>query len=181
MTLTEIQSQLEEKMVETLISLEQKLNRTLPIPTIQLKKLGRVAGRANSATNTLTINPDYCFNGHWVEMRDVTLPHEVAHLVADLIYLKDYVQRGITFTNRPHGQLWKNVMVLLGLPPERCHHMDTTSVSKTRPKPYEYECGCMTHMVGLTKHRRAQTGEYLSFRCRKCKKPLKYVGLIDGE
>src|SRR6266404_7376052 len=176
MTLTEVKSQLEEKMVEVLIALEKQLNRTLPVPLLELKKLGRCAGRANSNTNTIQMNPDFCLNGHWSQMRDVTLPHEVAHIVADFIYVNDYRNKGANLENRPHGVLWRHVMGLLGLPPERCHNMDTTEVSHTRPKPFKYVCECSTHMVGAIKHGRAQRGEYRSWKCRKCGGQLRFIG-----
>ena len=177
MTLTQIKLQLEEKMVEVLVALEKKLNRTLPIPLLELKQLGRVAGRANSNTNTIHINPDYCLNGHWNEMRDTTLPHEVAHIIADFIYVNDYRDKGVMVEHRPHGVLWRYVMGLIGLPPVRCHNMDTTTVTKIRPRPFKYVCGCSTHMVGAIKHGRAQRGVYRSFRCKKCKKEVMFAGV----
>ena len=44
----------------------------------------------------------------------VIIPHELAHQAAyDL------------FDDCGHGQAWKDIMIMLGLPPARCHTMET--------------------------------------------------------
>jgi SprT protein len=52
---------------------------------------------------------------------DTTLPHEVAHLMANQLY-------GVKIS--PHGQEWKSVMVdVFGLQPGRCQQIDTSTPS----------------------------------------------------
>lgn len=182
----EILNLLEQKMLVVLVEYETKLNRSLPIPKLELGHLGRCAGRANFARNIIEINVDFCNNGNFDYIRDVTLPHEVAHIVTEFIHFKDYRSKGINVSNPPHGPLWKQMMRLIGLPPNRCHSLSVSNVkTRTVVRPYVYKCNCNVHYLTELKHKRFQSGHYTMCRCRICKQTLVFVGvkkvLTSGE
>ncbi len=174
--LPEIKKAVEDKVLECLLTLQSKLNNpNLPIPPISFKQMGRVAGRARwtrnfmtgTATNyVLEINPDYCLNGHFKDMIENTVPHEVAHIVSVFVYGAEH--------GKGHKSCWKHVMRLMGISnPERCHNYSMDGV-KTRGRTvqrFHYTCNCGGLDVSTTIHNRIQTLHRI-YRCRKCKAPI---------
>lgn len=76
---------------------------------------GRVAAYAYSWQNRICINP-VLFLENREDFLDQTIPHEVAHIVADKYYKKDCA----------HGNHWKLMMAKIGKPADRCHQYDTS-------------------------------------------------------
>jgi len=175
-TIEDIRTALETKILDTLLILEKKYPEiTFPIPTLILRQIGKSAGYAIYADNTVTINTDFCQNGHWDEMLNNTLPHEVAHLAARLIWKTKYPHYEYT----AHGSIWKMVMHSIGLEAKRCHSMSLEGVKTKRKveKNYVYSCGCPTpHNLSRIKHNRFMLGQYNNLHCKRCKVSLKYVG-----
>ncbi|EOG1042950.1 SprT-like domain-containing protein [Pseudomonas aeruginosa] len=92
-----------------------------------------------------------------------TIPHELAHLVAFQVY-------GAKIA--PHGREWQSVMRdVFGLRPDRCHSIDTSSVS---PKPFVYTCTC-PKLFRLSKrmHTKLAT-KRRTYKCKHCLGPLVY-------
>lgn len=76
-----------------------------------------------------------------------------------------------------HGRCWKQLMWRMGIPGERCHHINTfkLGISKRRGKKERYhgKCGCPTDVkVGPTIAKRMITGTH-SYICRKCRCSIK--------
>lgn len=96
-----------------------------------------------------------------------TIPHEVAHLVANAIKAQKRIVEGA------HGKTWKRVMSqVYGLNPTRCHQYDTSGVGRN-VKKYRYVCSCQKFSLGSTRHNKIQNGA--KYRCKKCKKELAFL------
>jgi SprT protein len=63
----------------------------------------------------------YLLHNNPEEFKNVVIPHELAHHIAFRLY-----------QDKGHGSAWKNCMVKLGLPPDRCHNMETLHMAKQR-------------------------------------------------
>jgi predicted SprT family Zn-dependent metalloprotease len=120
------------KIDELLAFAEQRYanvtNKSLSTPAVNFNLKGQVAGRANAHEIDLNVellnNPDL-----YDEMLNVTLPHEVAHVV--VCQLWPYA--------KGHGNEWRAVMRDFGLPPNRTHDMPTTP-ARVHPRPHHYTC-----------------------------------------
>jgi predicted SprT family Zn-dependent metalloprotease len=144
--------------------------------------MGRTAGRANWMwltngfvanlkgtemdvnTAEITINPDYCQNGHWEDILNNTLPHEYAHILAGFIY-------GRTLGDG-HGHGWRVCMNVLGLPAKRCHKYSMEGVKTKVHVKWEYKCNCRTHYVGKKVHEKIQYGA--PYYCKSCRARIVY-------
>ena len=130
-------------------------------PTFSLDLKGCSAGQANMQTNHIRINP-VLFKGNRDVMLTVTIPHEIAHLVAYNVY-----------RDHGHGKGWKNVMRRFGLVPDRCHSLDTSSVKRAKASTLPFKCKCRTHELSPLMARRSH--EYNATRgrhkyiCTHCK------------
>jgi SprT protein len=79
---------------------------------------GQTAGMAWWNSNgkfRIQFNP-YLLEENFVDFINDTVPHEVAHLIANEFF-KEMWPKGCD-----HGSLWKFVMVKFGKNPERCHN-----------------------------------------------------------
>lgn len=94
---------------------------------------GRVAGRANWITNTVTMNMD-AVRLH-PEQTDDTLSHELAHLVAYHV-----------FKDTGHGLMWRAVHRALGGNGTRCHTMKLPKARRTRRFEYTLPSGETRHI-----------------------------------
>lgn len=109
-------------------------------------------GCAKFVTINLHLNKDE------EEYRD-TLLHELAHALCDILYTEPV----------GHSQRWKNVMVAMGQPPERCH---TMSLAEAYPDKYrEHKCSCGTTFE-FSKRKLNKMRRGAIFRCDKCNSPV---------
>lgn len=94
-----------------------------------------------------------------------TVPHEVAHLVAWLLF-GDRI--------KPHGPQWQSVMRYLGVAePKRCHQFELAAPAR-RQRRWHYRCDCREHQLSSTRHNRARRGQV--YVCATCGKPLRPQG-----
>lgn len=151
----------ERKVAETVETLQKHFPDTkLIVPEIVYDLKGHTAGMANKSK--IRINVDLLYTEHYDDMIQSTVPHEVCHVV----------QRQLYPASKSHGYEWTRLMLLLGLPPERCHSYDTTPARKRTPmkRPYVYTCECRTHAMTQIVHRRIKSGK--DYVCRDCRQPL---------
>lgn len=116
-----------------------------------------VGGYAIFNTSTIELNSKL-FLKNVDEYFSEIIPHEAAHLIADIKYPE---QRHIH-----HGKAWKSVMRKLGHEPRRCHNLDTTHVfTKSN---YRYVCGCDGKTFSISKilHDKLKSGDVRL--CRNC-------------
>lgn len=97
--------------------------REFPLPGVVFAHLGMVGGRATYRENVIEIHPGFVEQNFEDYIRQ-TIPHECAHLIA-------YQLHGVY--GKGHGEIWKAVMMQLGVPPDRCHDYDCTMMKKGNP------------------------------------------------
>jgi SprT protein len=121
---------------------------------------GSAAGmyRVRRGERVIRYNP-YIFAKYFENNLAVTVPHEVAHYVADCLY----GLRNI----RPHGEEWKAVMRSLGAEPRVTARYDLSGVPVRRQRRFSYYCECDTHQLSACRHNRIQRGQS-SYLCRRC-------------
>jgi SprT protein len=133
---------------------------------------GRVAGmyRVASARNRwggLSLSPPHriirfnpwLFAKYPEDSWKNTLPHEVAHYLADCLY-------GLR-SIRPHGKEWQRIMLDLGAKPIVRANYDLTGVPTRNMRSYAYYCQC--RKVSLSRHRHNKIIRGLQrYRCRDC-------------
>lgn len=132
-------------------------------PRVSLDLKGQRAGVAYLARNLLRFNGQM-YQDHTEDFLQQTVPHEVAHLVADAVYGPRI---------RPHGPEWQSIMVeVYGLPPKRCHDYPVPVRQATR---YIYQCGC-PGPIPFTAQRHAWVGRGRRYQCRRCGDMLRFTG-----
>jgi SprT protein len=150
---------------------KRKLNIEIPFEGVQFFHKSATAGFVMPMKNNVVyLNRDLLESNipHFV---DNTIPHEVAHLFAFAVAMK---QKRL---EPAHGKTWKKVMRnVYGLEPEVFHKLDT-SISPTGRKKYKYICRCQKHLVGSRVHNRIETGSI--YKCRYCKTDLTFLSKID--
>jgi SprT protein len=138
-----------------------------PIPvTFDLR--GRCAGmyRVRHGERTIRYNP-YIFAKFFEDNVAITVPHEVAHYVTDMLYGLQRV--------RPHGMEWQSVMRSLGVEPRACGDYDLSGVPVRRQRRFTYACACSTHRLTTQRHNKIHRGA-AHYRCRRCGHALVFTG-----
>ena len=157
-------TQVEDKVLETLLTAQRVFGRTFELPKVEFKDMGRTAGKAYYHDNKIVLSPTLLEENQdtFIER---TVIHECGHLINRHVF---------PFAKQSHGPEWRSVMRRLGSEDvSRCHSYDTSSVAQSRDK-WLYTCGCGKRFeFGAARHRRAQSGQY---RCGKCKSPCVYTG-----
>lgn len=137
-------------------------------PTFTMDVRGTVGGKAFLHENRIALNP-VLFRQNKKDFIEDTIPHEVAHLVAFMVY-----------RDNGHGAGWKHVMRSdFGIPPTRCHNYDVSNVKQkytVRKALYTCECKDLTHKLSLQKHR-----SKTNFLCKRCRQPIKFTGTISSK
>jgi SprT protein len=129
---------------------------------------GRSAGmyRVRNGRRSIRYNA-YLFAKYFEDNLAVTVPHEVAHYVTDMLHGLHRV--------RPHGKEWQAIMRSLGVEPRACGDYDLSGVPVRRQRRFTYVCGCTTHRLTAQRHNKVHRGEAI-YRCRCCSGPLVFAG-----
>ena len=131
-------------------------------------RMRSTAGRAHLLTNKIELNYRL-LKGNDLELENTYL-HELAHIVA--YYIFGRAERG-------HGPRWGKIMRIFGLPPERCHSLETTHLRRKLTR-YLYSCseGCEKNesKFKLTPNSHKKFNKKYPYRCPKCKLPLSFSG-----
>jgi SprT protein len=123
----------------------------------------RLGGEAHPSKMHLRFNPMY-LNEHTDHYIAQTVPHEVAHLGVHHVRgsANRWVVRGSKVKRDIHGEAWKTMMALLGVPADRCHTYTTPAgVTAGKPKSkYTYTCSVCGALIvlGPKKHAQMQRG-----------------------
>ncbi len=97
-----------------------------------------------------------------------TVPHEMAHHVQLLVYPESLTRMGFKKNRKVHGDDWKEIMRLFGVPANRCHSYDTSSVKRRHFVRHPAYCQCNTpHSITMKLVNKIQAGRI--FRCKTCK------------
>lgn len=136
----------------------RQFDLALPYPVLHFDLRGAAAGQAHGDCNLIRLNP-LLLRENGEAFLAQTVPHEVAHLVAEAAF-----GHGI----RPHGPEWRDVMALFGAAPERCHRFDISRAAVHRQRRFPYGCGCeRLHWLSTTRHNRIYQGSMRYF-CKSC-------------
>jgi SprT protein len=146
---------------------EEKFKRPLPMPTISFDLVGTTAGRAFSKEWHIQLS-SVLLTENTEQFEKDTIPHELAHLIA-------YRMHGYKVG---HGEHWKNIMLKLGLQPNRLHQMDVTN-ARTTESVGGYFCHCREHELTKRMHNRFVAGTLI--RCSRCKQRLtRNLAMVRG-
>lgn len=136
--------------------------RDFPLPAVLFDLRGRMAGmyRVVGVERAIRYNP-WLFAKYPVDGMAITVPHEVAHYVTDLLYGFDHI--------RPHGREWQEVMRAFGLDPRAAihHSLDLTGIPQRRQRRHAYRCACRGHELSTVRHARIQR-RTVQYYCRRC-------------
>lgn len=152
---------LENKLIhyshEWIEKANELLGTSMEYPEVQCNLRGTTAGIAYTHSWKIRYNLGLA-RDNYQDFIEQTVPHEVAHLVADHYYEKRCV----------HGKEWKHIMRLFGKEPTRCHNYDVEKHRARRHKKYIYTCKCEACKIGTKHHNMImrRTGRVF---CRRCK------------
>lgn len=91
--------------------------KKFPCPKITLNnRFTRTAGCNHQALNTVELSAKFLYKFQ-PEMLTIILPHELAHQI-------DFDLYGYSDKTCGHGENWQNIMVQLGLEPNKYHHLE---------------------------------------------------------
>ena len=93
------------------------------------------------------------------EERFQTVVHEVCHIVARYMHWPRNI--------KSHGWEWKDTMKRAGVPVERCHNVDRSSVKQVPRKKHRTVCDCREYMMGSVRYRRMVSG-LRYYTCNYC-------------
>jgi SprT protein len=136
---------------------QEKLQITIPEPTVYFNQRGKIAGSARLQINQIRLNPTLLKDNPDRFCQEV-IPHELAHLIVFQLYGRA----------RPHGKEWKNIMEsVFNVPAQTRHDMD---VSKVVGKTFNYRCQCGPVVLSIRRHNKVLRGQ--QYQCRACMQPL---------
>jgi len=158
--------------VEKYFKMAEKLyGREFAVSTVTFDVRGATAGWAYSGQNKIRYNNEL-MEQNPEEFFARTIPHEIAHIVAEKVF-------GGIGKKVGHGPQWRRVMEDFGVQDvTRCHSYDVSSV-KIDKRIYQYVCGCKTHKVGGKINNKIKAGAI--YTCRSCRMPLIVADVITAK
>jgi SprT protein len=159
----QLQRQVEDKVLEVLELAQVKFNRVFDVPKISYNlRGGSIAGRASYHDHEIMINAEF-LSVYPVEVLARTVPHEIVHLVTQIVY---------PYCKQHHGPEFKATAIKLKCAPERCHRMTLPEY-----KPHVYVCSCSKYHLSNILHKRIQHGQKRF--CKKCGTIIIHLRTID--
>jgi SprT protein len=142
----------------------QRLNLSIVYPEIRFDLRGKAAGMVQfPATGNRIIRYNYPLLKRYGEaFINTTVPHEVSHLIARVLYGPRI---------KPHGIEWKRIMNLFNASPERCHNFDTEQTGGRNMRYFDYRCDCRDHRLSAIRHNRIAQGTV--YLCKHCGSQLR--------
>ena len=132
--------------------------------TVRFDLKGRAAGmyRVQKGERVIRYNP-YLFAKYFDDNLAVTVPHEVAHYITDMVYGLRHI--------RPHGREWRQLMAEFGAESSRTCNYDMEGIPQRVFQRFPYRCDCTRHDLTARRHNQIQDGKKLYY-CRQCGSPL---------
>ncbi|TNF35738.1 MAG: metallopeptidase (SprT family), partial [Gammaproteobacteria bacterium] len=143
-------------------------NREIHPVIVQFDLKGRAAGMylVQDGKSLIRYNA-HLFSKYFEDSIATTVPHEVAHYVADMLYGLENI--------KPHGMEWKKIMQVLGADASVTANYDLAGIPIRRQKHFNYDCGCMTHQLSAIRHHKIRLGK-ATYRCKYCGSRVVYTG-----
>lgn len=174
----EMKAKVNAKLQQCIDKANKRYNIDVKFPTVVYHKRGTTAGTANYRTWTIDINPILLVE-NFDDMLDDTVPHEMAHLITDMVYPHAH-KRTFGQKRSPHGSEWQSVMRVLGVEPSRTHNYDTTNAKVRTKASYDYKCNCCGAVLKMGPKRHATEqkypGHYTHGSCGRARGKLTLVG-----
>jgi len=128
---------------------------------------GRAAGmyHVHGTSRYIRYNP-YLFAKYFDDNLRQTIPHEVAHYIADTLY-------GIK-NIRPHGREWKTIMGQFGAEASIHCDYDLHGIPQRQHRRFVYRCNCRHHEITTRRHNMILRGER-RYRCPLCKSDITHA------
>ena len=147
---------------------ERLFKQAFPAIPVRFDLHGRAAGmyRVRRGGRCIRYNA-HILAKHFSEGLAETVPHEVAHYVADVLHGLSNI--------RPHGPEWRRIALALGATPRASGRYDLTGIPLRRQTVFDYACACSAHRLGVRRHRNVQTGQAV-YVCRACRSVLVFSG-----
>lgn len=121
-----------------------------------------MSGRGRRAKRKIRYNP-WLFGKYYQDNLRDTVPHEVAHYIAEQLYGTG----GMLNKIRPHGQEWRGVMAAFGADDSVTSQFDLTGIPCRRQQTFSYRCDCREHQLGSRRHKKVAL-QRASYHCRYC-------------
>lgn len=159
---------IEERVNHCLRLAEQKFQCKIPSPQIKVDLRGAAAGQFRGSKDQAELRfNSQLFSLYFDDNLEHTVPHEVAHYVVFQLFIRGRRRSRV----RPHGNEWKAVMWLFGVPAEVRHQYDLSQIPVRRERRVLYQCGCQEHRIALRTHRKMVQGQQRA--CMKCNQALR--------
>jgi len=108
---------------------------------------------------------DHIFSKFFNDNLNVTVPHEVAHFVTDILFGLNNI--------KPHVKEWKAVMKAFDADATVTANYDLSGIPlKTLPS-FTYRCDCQEHQLTSIRHNKITRRRY-QYYCNVCKQLLRY-------
>ena len=139
---------------------EEVFQRHFDLVPILFDLKGRAAGlyRVRGSERVIRYNP-WIFARYFDDNLAVTVPHEVAHYVSDMVHGAANI--------KPHGAEWKQLMAFFGVDASRTCDYDIEGLPLRRQQRFSYSCACSEYEISATRHNRVQRG-IARYHCRRC-------------
>lgn len=128
--------------------------KTVACGIILSNAMRSVAGLAQYSKNQIKLN-SRLLNDNPSHIRQ-TVAHELAHLVSFEIHGGE---------GTGHGILWRKIMILFGVNPDRCHALDVSKL-KRKHKKHRVYCKCLDKHVKTIRYNKMIRGTV--YRCGAC-------------
>jgi SprT protein len=130
------------------------------------EKNGFSRGWLSKKQQQIRFNP-WIFSKYPEDSWTNTIPHEVAHYIADCRFGLDKI--------KPHGLEWKQIMGDFGAEPKVRGDYSLEGIPTRRIHRYDYTCDCRSVELTAYRHLKIQRG-IQQYHCRDCCQPLVLVG-----
>ena len=142
-------------------------NHAFPVIPVNFKLTGRAAGmyHVQRSKRFIRYNP-YIFAKYFTDNLHHTVPHEVAHYVADILY-------GIK-NIKPHGKEWKNIMQQFGVEANVTCNYNLQGIPQRRHRRFVYQCSCRDYEISTRRHNMISRGQR-RYYCPACKADIQYT------
>lgn len=152
--MTPLQQTVIAKVESCIHQANRHLNQHFPLPVVNFKQRGKIAGSARLQGWEVRFNPVLLAENPQAFLDEV-IPHEVAHLVVFKLFGRV----------RPHGREWQGVMHnVFGVAPRTTHSFDISSV---QGQTFIYRCQCSEHQMTVRRHNKIVRGQAV-YHCRRC-------------
>lgn len=143
--------------------------KAFPVPPIRFDLRGATAGmyKVRGSSRIIRFNP-WVFAKYYSDSLETTVPHEVAHYLADMVYGLRHI--------RPHGPEWKAIMAHFGADDSVTTRYSMEGIPRRTVRRFHYRCGCGGQPLTAYRHNRIVRGEAV-YWCRLCGQQLEFAGI----